>query len=302
MAFAIWDVTIHDLLERPLNFSFFVTLAHDNHLIGMDILTLGTLDCPGNSLSLPCPGDEQFIIPTYDDPPTLSSPRTYLSLFPNHSRAVTSTIQTGIALRSYFTADRRHIPKSLSLAHISKRLAHRLHSYSHLPKSNIKKVCKRAGILTPHLASSFRDVTRHCTACAGTGRLQRTMETSLTKVLVSFNENIQVDLLYISELSNLPTLHIVDTATSFSECALLPSREMPDIISALDRRWFSVYGAPANLGGDVEFSRSSKFRDFLKYYMTSLEARPARRHNKSGSVEGKDGIIRHFPQKLLRDS
>lgn len=54
---------------------------------------------------------------------------------------------------------------------------------------------------------------------------------------------------------------------------------MPDIVSALERRWFSIHGPPASIGCDVELSRSLQFRDFLKYFSVNLAARPAGRHN-----------------------
>lgn len=111
LAFAIWYVSIHDILERPLNLSFFVTLGNCHSLIGRGNLTPCTLHGPGNSLSFPFPGDPPFILPTYDDPPTFSSSHTYLSVVPNHSSAVTSTIQTVFALRSSYFSERLHIPK-----------------------------------------------------------------------------------------------------------------------------------------------------------------------------------------------
>lgn len=100
----------------------------------------------------------------------------------------------------------------------------------------------------------------------------------------------------------LPILRIVDTATAFSECLILPSPEIPEIISAIVRRWFSVYGAPFSLSGDVEFSRSTQFQDFLKYFFVDLEPRPARRHNKNSSLEAKHGLIRKLVLRLLSDA
>lgn len=249
LAFAILDVAVHDLLERPLNLSFFVTLCHGHPLICRDILTLCTLDGCGNALSLPFPDDQPFIHPTYDDLPTFSSPRTYLSLIPTKSRAISSTIKSGIQLHSSLVSARRHVPKALSLARISKRLAHHLQSYSHLPVSDLETVYKSSGILTPHLSHYLRDMTRRCTSFAVTGLPRSARKTSLSKVLASFNESIQVDLMYIPELTQFPIFHIFDTSTVFSECFLFPSRETPDIISGLDRRWFSIYGPPASRGG-----------------------------------------------------
>lgn len=263
--FGVWTVSTFDLLERPLRLSFYVTLGDEHPLLGRDILCRGTLDGPGHSLSLPCEGDYPYFLPTYDDPHSVSSPRTYLSLLPTHSSAVTSYIKSCLQYCMSLFSNRQRIPKALSVARMNKRLAHRLHSYYHLPAHDLERICRRAGILTPMLSHSLRDVTRRCLACQGTGRPHRARKSSLTRVISSFNDHIKIDLMYLPDLTSLPILHTVDSATAFPECIILPSREMPDIISAIDRRWFSDHGPPASIGCDVEFSRSSQFRDFLRY-------------------------------------
>lgn len=242
------------------------------------------------------------MLPTYDDLPRSSSPRTYLFFVPTHSRAISSMTTTCLSLRSSYFELGRNIPKALSIARQTKRLAHRLHAYSHLSAEDLENLCRNAGILTPNLSHSIRDVTRKCQSCAGTGRPRRSKKVSLSRVLDTFNSHIQIDFFFVPELTNLPILHIIDVSTSYSECVLLPTREIPDVISALKRRWFHIHGAPSNLSGDIEFTRSSDFTNFLKYFFVNLAPRPARRHNKNGSVEAKHGIIRRLLLRFLKDA
>lgn len=129
----------------------------------------------------------------------------------------------------------------------SKGLAHLLRAYYHLPATDLEKLCLRAGILTPSLQYYISDVTRRCKPCDGSDLPHRARKISLSRVLSSFNDHIKIYFAFIPELTEIPILHIVDTATSYSECLIIPSREILDIVSALDRRWFSVNGAPSGL-------------------------------------------------------
>lgn len=103
------------------------------------------------SLTLPCSDYSPYIIQNYEDPPTISSPRTYLYVLPTNSKAVRSVVAFSLKLRSYYFADRRHIPKSLFIAHKSNLLAHRLHAYSYIVAADLEILCRQAKILTPHL-------------------------------------------------------------------------------------------------------------------------------------------------------
>lgn len=123
----------------------------------------------------------------------------------------------------------------------------------------------------------------------------------LSRVLSSLNTHVQLDLIFITELTELPIFYIFETSTEFSECLILPSKEIPDILSALDRRWISIYDSPKSLSGDVEFSGSTKFIDSLKHHFIKFETLPSRRHNKSGSVETKKPLLRKLVHRLISD-
>lgn len=133
------------------------------------------------------------MLPTCDDPSTISSLCTYLFLSQAHSKAVKSAMTSFLKLRSSYFADRRRLPKALSVSRQIKRLAHRLHSYSHFPAADLEPLCRSGVILTLHLSQSIRYVTRHSQSCAIAGRPRCSRTVPLAKVLCSFNEKIMLD-------------------------------------------------------------------------------------------------------------
>lgn len=264
MVFGIWDIATRDILERPVMLSFYVILGDDHHLIDRDIIRLGTLNGHGKTLSLSIDNYDPLLLPTYEDHPPVSSPRTYLSILPTHSNVIKSSTSTCLSYRSTLFSALRHIHKALSIARLRKRLAHSVTSFYHLPAHDLETICCRTGILTNHLSASIRDVTRRCAAWNGTGSPRRARKAFLSRFLSSFSDHVQLDM-FLPELTEYPILHTVDIFSSFSERILLPSSLIPNIISAIDRRWFGIYGSPPIVSGDVEFSRSTQFCDFLNY-------------------------------------
>lgn len=109
---------------------------------------------------------------------------------------------------------------------------------------------------------------------------------------------MQADFVFIPELTPVPIPHIANVFSSYSERLILRSREIPDVISALDRRWFSLYCATHRMSGDFEFSRSTSFMVNLKYFHVKLEPLPARLHNKNGTVQAKHEILRRVVRRL----
>lgn len=153
----------------------------------------------------------------------------------------------------------------------------------------------------------FEPLTRYTrlyspiTCCAGTGRPHHSRKVSLTRFLDYLNYHIQMYFFSMAELTELPILHLLDTYSSYSEFVFLPSREFPDFIPALKRRWFHVHGNQTHLRMFVEFSHSKAFADFLRYFFVTSEPWETRLHNKNGSVEDKHGVIRRLILRLLND-
>lgn len=132
--------------------------------------------------------------------------------------------------------------KKLSYGRISRRLVHLLHAYSQLHTDDLCVICERASILTPALRHSLYHVSRKCRSCAQNGRPHRSKKVSLSKLFETFNDNIQIDFMWITELTLHLILHTAGMSTSYFKFVLVPNREILSVKSAMERRWFHLHG------------------------------------------------------------
>ena len=95
----------------------------------------------------------------------------------------------------------------------AKRFAIGLHGYNHLPVTDMNLLCKRAGVLNPVLKQALEAAFAKCTSCRVTGRPLRSLKVSFGRLLFSFNDHVQIDFMFLSEVNNLPILHIIDMST-----------------------------------------------------------------------------------------
>lgn len=107
IAFAIWEVRMQDLPQRPLILLLCVILCDDQPLVGRDILRCGNHDGPDKSPTLPYPSDSPFVFPTDDDPSTIFFTHTYLYILHTHSKAAGYVIYSCLTSRSSLFAHRR---------------------------------------------------------------------------------------------------------------------------------------------------------------------------------------------------
>lgn len=153
----------------------------------------------------------------------------------------------------------------------------------------------------PKFNSMLDRVSDECTVCVGSSRPQPSAKLSLTHVNEEFNNEVQVDFVFIQIKDTKYTcLYLVDTGTAFSECVITSSRKTDTIITTLNQEWILKHGAPAKLSADEEFS-SGILTTFLSTHKICFKARPARRHNKVGIVERKNGTIKMIMERLQRD-
>ena len=182
----------------------------------------------------------------------------------------------------------------------AKRFSIRLQGYNHLPVTDMNVLCKRAGVLTPVLKQALEAAFAKCTSCRVTGRLLCSRKVLFCRLLLSFNDDVQIDFMFLSEMNNLPILHIIDMSTGYSCTVLMETREIEYVARKLEIHWINHHGPPAVMSGDLEF-RADVFIKFLKYYKIRYESRPARRHTKIRVFESKNEVIRTISQRLLKD-
>ena len=271
LAMAIWDMPITDIAGVPIKIPFHVTPGDGPILLGNEILHKSRILGPENLLVIP-PGvralsSREVSLQTYSESiSTVDSDavRTYLLVVP----AKTSSLQTFTSsIRTFFTRkkDDPTFKKKFSEGRAAKRLAIKLHGYTHLPLSDMITICTRGGVMNPILKQALERVIHKCTSCSQTGRPLNSRKVSFGKILAQFNEHVQLDFFWIDELGSLPIFHMVDKHTGFSVTVLSNSRDMEEISKLFELRWINTYGPPAVVSGDQEFF-NSKFTNTLRYF------------------------------------
>ena len=252
--------------------------------------------------------DRRIVLPTYTSG-SENSLRTFLHVVPSQLHAFASffsTIESQSALIANDSErqDKRQMQDQSLIARKVKNIrwfAAKLHAYSHLRVTDMVELCRRAKILSPQLRSELENVASKCTTCLQTGRPLNARKVSFSRVLSSFNEHIQIDFMFIAELGNLPILHMVDVGTGFSATVLMTSRDLDEAARFVELHWFNVHGPPRIVSGDPEMFKGS-FKELLSRHYCKFDPRPARRHNKIGSVEAANNSLRVFVQRLLLDA
>ena len=86
---------------------------------------------------------------------------------------------------------------------------------------------------------------------------------------------------------------MTDVSSGFTVTALMQSRSMSEVTKMISIKWFDVHGRPQTMSGDPEFDNET-IRLLCSRFNVEYQPRPARRHNKIGSVESGNQTIRLF--------
>ena len=182
-----------------------------------------------------------------------------------------------------------------------KKLAIKLHHFSHMPMKEMEMLSKRAGLkLTDEHRAAMKSVVEQCEDCPRVGRPKENKKVSTSRPLSTFNQEIEVDFAYISLSPEVVPIvfHCVDGKHALSELKMVNSRSLDEVNSLFEMLWVHRHGAPTSVGGDPEFGKKS-FTDMLHSHNIRWNPRPARRHQKSGTVERKNGVIQTIAQRLF---
>lgn len=297
----IWNLPVTDTCGISASIPFYITRGDGFLLLGNEILHSSYLEGPRNILRIPPNvrgiSKRELLLPTFFEQISTDDPdagRTYLLVVPSKAASFQSFVSS-------------HEPRHSSTGSLSfddkqaeKRFAYKLHGYTHFTVSDMKKLCERGGVLSDSMEKYLQESFDKCTVCKQTGRPLHSRKVSFSKVLSSFNDTVQIDFVFVSQLSKLPILHIVDVASGFSAAELMPSRDMSKAMKTFERIWVNMHGPPLSLSADVEFL--NKFSKELRYFGIEFNPTPARRHNKLGVVERKNAVLRVLIQRLLLDS
>ena len=127
------------------------------------------------------------------------------------------------------------------------------------------------------------------------------VKVSLNKLLRSLNDEVQVDVMWIKELTEQPILHMKDRVTRFCVATITHTRHQDKAAIAFEERWITIHGPPVNVGFDPEFDNSD-FGAMLDRHGIKATPRSALNRNKTGSVEAGNATLRIIATRILRDS
>lgn len=165
----------------------------------------------------------------------------------------------------------------------------------------MKSICTHAGILNEKFISAIDKVDAACEICARHGRPLSSTKISLTHVNEAFNEEIQIDFTFCDIQGEKHKLMVItDTGTGYTEAQRVISKDMNTIVLLVEVLWICRHGASKKLSADDEYHRN-KLTTFLNSQDIEFKPRSARRHNKVGIVERKNGILKNIIHKLDAD-
>jgi hypothetical protein len=178
-------------------------------------------------------------------------------------------------------------------------LAKKIHAHTHLPAKDVSRLIS-ASILPATLSApeleEIKALSSACAVCQRTGEPVPHPKVSLVRPLRGWNEKVVADIFYLTDVAGkAPLLHVRDSATGYSETAVLPTRDKNILLSFLMTTWFHKHGNPRLFSADSEFLDVAPHIELMG--ITYLRA-PARRHQAIGVVETRHRVLRRIISRL----
>ena len=188
-----------------------------------------------------------------------------------------------------------------------KRFALKLHGWSHYSLAQMRKLARRADVLSPELDDELAKVVERCDVCPLTGSnvgSRGLRRVSLSKVLDPMaNKCVELD--HVSHVVSMkPTvretlcLAMVCQTTGFGETTQVASKSLPVAVASFELIWVCRHGAPQILTADPGLA-GSVMSAFCATHSITWQTRPPRRHNTIGVVERRNGVMRMVLEKLV---
>ena len=279
---ASWTLHVQDVEGKPTAFTFELVEGTSPLILGMDVRKYS------NTFNL---SDQKYIEMRR---PTDSAPRTLFTyIVPNDDRLRLEVAPHPLATVSTLLGNVHTTAKRTPLV-----FCKRIHRYTDAHPDELRNICKDAGIMDNLLDDAITRVSEACQVCCKNGRSKPSRKVSLSHVNAAFNEEIQVDFLFVNlKGQNIVILIITDTGTGYSELIIAENRTAQVIVRVIEQSWVCRHGAPKALSADDEYNRRP-ILDYLRTHEIQFKARPARRHNKTGIVERKIGVVKSILYKL----
>jgi hypothetical protein len=239
--FSIWNIKVQDIHGRRASFCFHLTHSESPLLLGHDVIQHCNLHLNENPSWLEIqqqPNHTRFLTYTQGS-------RTRIELAPIYNSCIKfsrirSTLVGGAttskAAQTPGIATEQHSVGQAESILTPSALATNLHSYSHAPLRDLRRLLSRVNILSSGHERSLRQAVQNCDNCVQVGRPAPSHKVSPIRIVAEFNQTVQVDFMFITIRKFLLTLfHIVDSATAYSTAQIAPSRDLDNPPMVLNR-------------------------------------------------------------------
>ena len=131
---------------------------------------------------------------------------------------------------------------------VVRRTLRKLHiRWYHCSSAKMKALLAAAGVDSKILAL-VPEIVDTCAVCRAWARPGPSAAVS-TRLPVAFNEEVQVDLLFIERKT---IIHMIDVCTRFTVAHVIPTKETDDLLTAIQKFWVGLYGPPSKIVADQE--------------------------------------------------
>ena len=178
---------------------------------------------------------------------------------------------------------------------VVRRALRQLHvRFYHPSAQRFRSLLAAAGV-EPRIFDLVGQITDTCAICRAWTRPgpKAVMSTNLP---TSFNEEVQVDLLFMYDKV---VLHMIDVCTRFCVAVVVADRESNTLLTALQRGWLSVFGPPSAIVADQEGGLASPAATAWMAHR-DIQFRPKARYAHAQMVERHHALLRHQVH-LLKD-
>lgn len=302
----VWNLPITDLHRNSVHILFYITNGDGFLLFGNEIIhqayNLGPKNTPVIRPNVREVSEKESTFATHNEWPTESDRevvRTYLLVVPTK----TSTFKTYFSSLHSLTAIRKEaimFNQELSDGNVARRFANKLHTFTHFHFDGMVRICQRGRVLNQISRQAWSSHSRNVQPTIRL-KVRFGREKFHSAAFSAFNQNVQLDFMFVSELENDNIFHFADYHTAISVTSMLRSRELPYATKAFEVHWVNNHGAPKVVCAHIEFMNQC-FMSALRCFGIRFEPRPARRHKKLGTVEGKNSVVCLIVQRILKDA
>ena len=182
-----------------------------------------------------------------------------------------------------------------------KQIASKLHvQFSHPSSNRLTSLVRTANPQNcADIIKEIKNISNECKICKEYRKAPRRPIVGLP-LANNFNEVLQLDLFFID---TKVILHMIDSITKLSACALIKSKSAEHVMDGMLRFWISIFGAPQKMHTDNggEFSNSI-ISELTEKFNITIHTTAAESPWANGTTERHNAIIKEMVLKTMADT